>query len=180
MCVCVCVCVCVTHTYTHTHTHTHTYTCMHAHISHDEQWVENSMVSPERILQYADIEGEAVLEECAANIQRADPSWPQRGCVEFVDVVMSYGDKLEPVLRSPPPSNPYLSSSLPPSLPPSLPLSLPCFLSLPPSLSLPLSLPLFLSLSLPPSFCPRALPPRRASQRLRFPCSMIDMHDIPA
>ena len=162
MCVCVCVCVCVTHTYTHTHTHTHTYTCMHAHISHDEQWVENSMVSPERILQYADIEGEAVLEECAANIQRADPSWPQRGCVEFVDVVMSYGDKLEPVLRSPPPFQP-LPFILTPSLPPSFPSPLsPVFpLSLP--LSFPPSLPPSLPLSISPSFLLPSRPPPKES-----------------
>jgi ABC-type multidrug transport system fused ATPase/permease subunit len=63
------------------------------------QWLENSMVSPERILQYADIESEAALEESASSIHRAGSSWPSRGCVEFVDVVMAYGNKLDPVLR---------------------------------------------------------------------------------
>ena len=60
------------------------------------QWVENSMVSPERILQYAALEPEAPLHDnltptpsdtsaatSVTSIQRPPAAWPQAGAVEF-------------------------------------------------------------------------------------------------
>ena len=64
------------------------------------QWVENSMVSPERILQYADLEPEAALHDSGVGIQAPPAAWPQRGDVEFDSVEMAYGETLPPVLRA--------------------------------------------------------------------------------
>jgi len=63
------------------------------------QWVENSMVSPERILQYTDIESEGVLDDSAAGIQAPPATWPHHGSVEFAQVDMAYSETLDPVLR---------------------------------------------------------------------------------
>ena len=77
------------------------------------------MISPERILQYADIAAEAQLEECgsggavemggggaggggaggAGGIQSPPASWPQIGRVDFCRVEMAYGETLPPVFR---------------------------------------------------------------------------------
>jgi ABC-type multidrug transport system fused ATPase/permease subunit len=90
------------------------------------QWVENSMVSPERILHYADLDSEAPLDDsrtsdsealrqrfeaptlsysnsphCAgsSNIQAPPPAWPEQGVVDFDNVEMAYSASAEPVLR---------------------------------------------------------------------------------
>ena len=63
------------------------------------QWVENSMVAPERILQYADIEPESDLHQAPAGIQAPSPTWPERGAVQFQNVVMAYAKGLPCVLQ---------------------------------------------------------------------------------
>ena len=58
------------------------------------QWIETSMVAPERILQYVDIEPEAALDDLGGGIQTPLPDWPQHGCIEFDAVRMPYAPTL--------------------------------------------------------------------------------------